>query len=310
MKAAILGTGFGSYHAQLYHRIEGVELVKIFGRNPEKLKELEKEHQVQGTTNINDILEDPSIDFVDICLPTSEHMHSILEALKAGKHVYCETPLCYSREEARVILEAEKKYGKRIFVDLFVKFTPEYQFIRQAIINNTYGALKAISIIRNTAAIWGPLGLDKIVLDLMIHDLDLAVWFLGVPEDQQAYGIQARPGEACVKAILQYPEAVAALEASSMMPKNYPFTVACEAIFEHASLEFREAFTEEGITKVCTLYTGDSKEDLQLEGYDPYEYALRHVIDCIREGKATVLGASAAADAIDLALTMTDKITK
>lgn len=309
MKIGILGTGFGSYHAKLYHNMEGVELIKIFGRNPEKLAQLEKELKVKGTCDIDEIIHDPAIDLIDICLPTKEHMHYIIEALKAGKHVFCETPLCYNREEARLIQEAEQVYGKHVFVDLFVKFTPEYQLIREAINKNTYGALKAISIIRNTPPIWGPLGLDKIILDLMLHDLDLAIWFLGKPSDKQVYGVTGKQGEACVKALLSYPNAVAVIEASSMMPKAYPFTVACEAIFDNVSLEYREAFTPDGIVRSCTLYNEDGKQVLNLEGHDPYELAIRHVLECCREEKETILDTASAATAIKLAIELTDTIT-
>lgn len=308
MKVGILGTGFGSYHLSLFKKIEGVEVVKIYGRNEERLKKLSEEHHIAYTQDINDIINDTEIDLIDICLPTNLHTRYIIEALKAGKHVYCETPLCYTLEDAATILEAETKYHKRVYVDLFVKFFPEYQYILKAIQENTYGSLKTLTITRKTPPIWGNLGLDTIIPNLMLHDLDLCVWFLGEPMNKKTFGISGQLGESHVKAILEYNDTLVEVEASSMMPNSYPFTISCEAIFEKGMLEYHASFTSEGIEKSFYEYTSDGKHELNLEGSDPYEQAIRHVIDCCKHDKPTVLGASAAARALAIAFELRDNM--
>lgn len=310
MKVGILGTGFGSNHARIYKSLEGVELVRIFGRNEDKLKKLQEELHIAVTSNIYDVINDPGIDLVDICLPTTEHTRYIIEALAAGKHVFCETPLCYSRKELEQIKTAEQRSGKRVFVDQFAKCIAEHQYIYDAIQNNTYGVLKSLTITRNTPPIWGPLGMDKIVTDLMLHDLDLSVWFLGMPVNKSVSGISGKKGEAAVKITLEYKEAFIYVEASSMMPKSYPFTVGFEAVFENGLLEYCAAFQPEGIERTCMEYTSEGKRELKLMGHDPYEYALKHVVQCCNDNEETILGVSSAADSLSIAFDLQDNLAQ
>ena len=131
MKIAILGTGFGKEHAKLFCEEKLVDKIIVWGRNPEKLKEIEKEFNLQTTTNIDDILQDPDIELVDVCLPTKLHAEYAIKALQAGKHVFVEMPLADTKENGRKILEAAKECGRRVFVDLFLQFEYPYQLLNQ-----------------------------------------------------------------------------------------------------------------------------------------------------------------------------------
>ena len=73
MNIAILGTGFGKEHVKLFRQEKLVDKIIVWGRNPEKLAEIEKEFGVQTTINLDDILNDTSIELVDVCLPTKVH---------------------------------------------------------------------------------------------------------------------------------------------------------------------------------------------------------------------------------------------
>jgi predicted dehydrogenase len=98
IKVGILGTGFGEHHAKLYKKIEGFEVVSIFGRNDDKLRKINEELNINTTMSINDIIKNPDIDLIDICLPTELHSKWAIEGLKNNKHIFCETPLSYRLE--------------------------------------------------------------------------------------------------------------------------------------------------------------------------------------------------------------------
>jgi predicted dehydrogenase len=310
MKVGILGSGFGSYHAKLYKGVEGIDSIKLFGRNEEKLKQIKEELKIEVTNDIFDIINDPEIDLVDICLPTKEHCQYIIEALKGGKNVFCETPLCYSLEEAKLIMAAEKLYGKKVYVDLFIKFSPEYQYLHELLQNNTYGALKSLSIIRKTPPIWGDLGFSTIIPNLMLHDLDLVVWFLGMPIQSSVEGVSSRPLESHVTASFRFRDAKVEVVASSMMPKSYPFTVGFEAIFENGMVEYHEYFTHEGSVKTSTEYAADGKKELSFGDSILYELAIKHVIACCKENKETVLSVQDAAKSLEIAFNLRDMLVQ
>lgn len=301
MKIGILGTGFGAYHAEIYKKIGGIDSIRLFGRNEEKLKKLGQKFNVSITQNISDVINDPDIDLIDICLPTKIHTQYILAALKAGKNVFCETPLCYDRKELSQIMKAEQEYGKQVFVNQFIKFEPEYQYLYKVKEDKYFGKLLSFTISRKTPPIWGSLGIDKIITNLMLHDLDYSEWLLGMPINKSVTATSGNPDEAYVRVNLEYESTNVDVIASSAMPKSYPFSVSYEAVFEKGLLEFHGAFTPEGYIRSFFEYTSESKKEIKTEEQNPYEYAIRHVIECCKYKKESVLSTSAAANSLTIA---------
>ncbi len=302
MKVGILGTGFGVHHARIYKNQPFVESVTIFGRNEEKLKKINSDLGIITTSDINDILCDSSIDLIDVCLPNNLHCEYIIKALESEKNVFCETKICEDIVEAEAIKKAEIIYGKKVFINLFIKFYPEYRFIFEAINKNTYGKIKAIQVIRETAPIWGDLGFSTIVTNLMIHDIDFITWVLGMPNKISAIGSSNNNTESCVKALLTYNNVIVELTGSSMMPKTYPFTVGYHAIFENGALEFCEQFSDDGNQKELLEYTANGKRSIELDSKNPYEETIKHVIDCCANNSETILSVKNATDSLKLAL--------
>src|SRR5260370_42516041 len=70
MKIALLGTGFGQAHAAVYAQRPGVDQVVVFGRTPQKLAKISGQFGFATTTDLDAVIADPSVDIVDICLPT------------------------------------------------------------------------------------------------------------------------------------------------------------------------------------------------------------------------------------------------
>ena len=104
MKIAVLGTGFGAYHVELYKKIGLVKEIVVWGRNTEKLEELKEKFGVSTTTKCEDILKDKSICLVDICMPNALHKEMALKAMAAGKDVFLEMPLAETEEDGRQII--------------------------------------------------------------------------------------------------------------------------------------------------------------------------------------------------------------
>ena len=81
MKIAVLGTGFGSYHVEMYKKTGLVEEPVVWGRKADKLDELQTKFGVAVTQDMEDIWSDPDITLVDICLPNSLHREMAENAL-------------------------------------------------------------------------------------------------------------------------------------------------------------------------------------------------------------------------------------
>ncbi|ALC82633.1 MULTISPECIES: Gfo/Idh/MocA family protein [Bacillus] len=302
MKVGILGTGFGSYHADIYRKTENVDSVIIFGRNEEKLKKLEQDLQITATNNIDNIMTNKEIDLIDVCLPSTLHKKYVIDALKNGKNVYCETPVALTLEDAIAMKQAADKYGRKVFVDQFIKFEQPYQYIYSLAQQNTYGKLKALHLKRKTPPLWGDLGLNHITTNFMIHEIDFVTWLIGSPKQMTAAGLNGKAGTSHVDALFHYDDTVVEVQCSSMMPGYHPFTVAYEAVFEDATVEYVENGHKDRSEMSLKLFTNDGQEEVKVENSDCYAEAIKHVLECCEKDIPTSLSIDDAIPSLEIAI--------
>lgn len=310
MKIGVLGTGFGAYHAELLTKINGVNKVVVFGRNEAKLQELKQALGVEITTSIEDIMLDSTIDVIDICLPSTLHRQYAIDALRNGKHVFCETPICYNIEDTLAMKEAEQQYGRRILVNQFIKFDPAYKYLYETTRNEKYGKLLAFTLKRETPPLWGDLGLQSIATNLMIHELDFVTWLLGSMEAYYVWGTDGENSEeALVRTIFHKNNVSAEIVVSSQMPTGYPFSVGYEAYFTQGKLVYQENDHMNGtVDKSLIEYTSSGKQELLLEQADPYEKSIAHSLLCLEDNTKSIIELDYALQAIKLAIEIEKKL--
>lgn len=305
MNIAVLGTGFGAYHAHLLKKMDGVDRLVVFGRSKSKLQKLQEELHVEITEHMDEIMRDPTIDVVDICLPSQLHRQYAVEALETGKHVFCETPVCYTLDDAQAMKHARDRSGKKLLVNQFIKFDPAYAYLRSAHAENKYGQLLSLSLKRETAPLWGDLGLSSITTNLMIHELDFVTWLFGRNASMSTWGAESSDKkQSIVHSHFRYPDAHAEIVSSSQMPTSYPFTVGYEAYFEKAKLVFQEADSHGQTESFLWEYTSSGKNALVLKPVNPYEESLRHAIQCFAEHTESIIDVDHAVESFEFALAL------
>ncbi|MCR4712837.1 MAG: Gfo/Idh/MocA family oxidoreductase [Treponemataceae bacterium] len=290
MKIAILGTGFGKEHAKLFCNEKLVDEIIVWGRKPEKLKEIEKELGVKTTTNLDDVLNDTDIELVDVCLPTKVHAEYAIKALRAGKHVFVEMPLADTAENGRKILETAKECNRRVFVDLFLQFEYPYQLLNQIKEEKRYGECIDFYIRRQTPHWWGNLDLDNIALSLMHHDIDFVLQLFGKPDSIKTEGRNVRPECSAVTALMGYKNAAATIHADSSLANTCPFSVGFEATFEKAFIRYFEDGYQDGRTETkLEIFTDEKQEEVKLVQQNCYELVCHDVVTSILENKPSRL---------------------
>ncbi len=290
MKIAILGTGFGKEHAKLFCQEKLVDEIIVWGRKPEKLKEVEKELDVKTTTNLDDILNDADIELVDVCLPTNVHAEYAIKALRAGKHVFVEMPLADTTKNGRKILETAKECNRRVFVDLFLQFEYPYQLLNQIKEDKRYGECIDFYIRRQTPHWWGNLDLENIALSLMHHDIDFVLQLFGKPDSIKAEGRNVRPECSAVTAMMSYINATATIHADSSLANTCPFCVGFEATFEKAFIRYFEDGYQDGRTETkLEIFTDEKQEEVKLVQQNCYELVCHDVVESILENKPSKL---------------------
>ncbi|MEU7144611.1 Gfo/Idh/MocA family oxidoreductase [Nocardia sp. NPDC046473] len=252
MKIALLGTGLGQAHASVLRAHPDVDDVIVFGRTPAKLAVIAAETGFATTTDLDSLYVDPTIDLVDICLPTPLHAEHAVRALEAGKDVLCQLPLATAMADAHRVIEAEQCTGRRVFVDMFPRFNPANTYLSAAVAEGRYGTLKSLEIEIRTSEQWPGYdrGFDTMAVDILHQYLDIVVGILGRPETVTAVDVAEKGRGSAGEVLLTYPGAIARCGSSSIMPTP------------HGSLEsYRATFTDGVLEMTTPLGSWDWQSD-------------------------------------------------
>jgi predicted dehydrogenase len=315
MKIALLGTGFGQAHAAVYAERPDVDEVVVFGRTPGKLAKISDQFGFATTTDLDTVIADPSVDLVDICLPTRLHAGVAVRAMQAGKDVLIELPLATTLEDAHHVVATQRATGRKAFVDMFSRFSPASQELRRAVADQRHGPLQVLEIEGRTALLWEgyDLGLDTLALDMMHADFDLVTSLLGRPRTVQVAGTGGPGGRgSAAEVILGYPAAVARCASSSLMPQPYGVRGGWRATFTGAVLEYvmRAGDTGQG-PATLTEFTANGERliDLPAAG-PPYAAVIDHVLACLTGCASNRIEPASALPALELTLDVHQRLTQ
>ena len=142
LKAGIIGTGIiGKSHVRGYKSMPNdVEIVAVADINEAEAKRVAQEHGIPHVfSDYHDLLKMDEIDTVDVCLPNFLHAPVTIDALKAGKHVYCEKPMAPTGTEAQAMYDAAKKAGKILAVQMGTVFSKEARTAKRLIEEGALG---------------------------------------------------------------------------------------------------------------------------------------------------------------------------
>lgn len=231
----------GRMHANVYSLLEGVDLMAVCDKRPEKRHEFSETFGVAGFEHLEEMLD--GVDIVDVCLPTYLHREATVTAANAGKHVVCEKPIALTPEDADAMINAVDSAGVQLMIGHCIRFWPEYALLKEIVDDNRLGKLLSINLTRygefpywsseNWLADESKAGGG--VLDMHIHDTDYILYLLGEPQSLSSWGSVDGRGPGHVFTTMQYPGCVAHLEGGWNLPSNTPFKMTFRAIFEQGA---------------------------------------------------------------------------
>ncbi|WP_460798131.1 Gfo/Idh/MocA family protein [Microbacterium sp. GXF0217] len=145
-------------------------------------EELAAEYGMSTAPDIVTLL--AAVDVVDIVTPSGTHAAIALAAIEAGVHVICEKPLAPTAAEAQRIVDAAAAGGVRLFPAHVVRYFPEYARVKAQIDAGAVGAVASQRLFRRGTAPTVPWFFREstgggVIRDLMIHDIDQALWLAG-----------------------------------------------------------------------------------------------------------------------------------
>jgi len=171
MKIAVLGAGhLGRIHLRLIKEIAEYDLVGFYDPNDHLAKELSEEFSIKAFNSIDELI--AATDVVDVVTPTLSHFECAKKALLNHKHVFIEKPVTNTIEEAKELIELAEKTDVKVQIGHVERFNPAFTAAKPFIKNPLF-------IETHRLASFNPRGMDvSVVLDLMIHDIDIILYIV------------------------------------------------------------------------------------------------------------------------------------
>jgi predicted dehydrogenase len=196
--------------------------------------------------DVADLLDDPAVDLVDLCVPNDEHAALAIRALEAGKHVLVEKPIALHSKDADAMVAAARSSGKLLMVAHVLPFFPEFAYAAEAVRSGRYGALKAAHFTRVISKPDWSSGIGDAdrsggpAIDLHIHDTHFVGLVCGPPKAVHSRGVVESGTVVHLTTQYIYDEGGPAVSAVSgaLSQTGRPFAHGFEIDLERASLSF------------------------------------------------------------------------
>jgi predicted dehydrogenase len=210
LRIGIVGIGFmGMIHYLAAKKVKLAKVTAVCSRDPKKLAgdwrsiqgnfgprgEMTDLGGIKKFSSVEELVADPDIDLVDICLPTNLHADAAIRALEAGKHVLVEKAIALSPQEADAMLAAAKQAKRMLMVAHVLPFFPEFAFAADFIRSGQGGKVLAAHFTRVISKPdWSAEIADAVktggpAVDLHIHDTHFIGLACGVPREVYARGV-------------------------------------------------------------------------------------------------------------------------
>lgn len=237
--------GMGRMHCHACVASEGVEVRAVYDAVGEKALALGKDFNAAVEPSIHALLIRPDIDAVFVTTPTPYHHDNALAVIEAGKHLFLEKPIARTLKQARDIVDAANAASLVCIVGQVVRYTPQYELLRDAYLDGRWGKLQAVRFERVCGLPgWETNGwfTDETqsggaILDMHVHDTDFILYTLGLPGTVETRGIRNESGWFHTTTLYGFPGVYVEAQGTWYNVQNYPFHSSFVAIFEEGVLE-------------------------------------------------------------------------
>jgi predicted dehydrogenase len=289
MRIGIIGFGFmGGVHLSAIEQIEGATVTAVSSRtrpaagapprgNLPQLKSGSLSPETKWYYDWRELLQDPDIDAVDICLPTYLHKQVAISALERGKHVLCEKPMALASSDCDEILEAANGSRRVFMVGQVLRFMFPYRYASTFVTSICQCSVKACTMTRKTGyPKWSEWLSHEdysggAILDLLCHDIDQALKIFGRPNTVSA--VTRGPLDTML-GTLRYNDGLEVQIEGGWYTPELPFSAGFEIVGEDAVLLF-----EEGRLR---LSRNGAEQSIDIAAHQEYLDQMTYFIECCR----------------------------
>ena len=336
VKVAVLGTGsLGQHHARIYSELHAtglVDIAGIFDTNTETARKIAEKYKLRVFASVAEAA--AASDALNIATPTTTHYDIARQLLTAGKHVLVEKPMTDNSAQAAELCRLAQQKNCVLQVGHVERFNPVFKFLEDAATEPKFIECHRLSPYPARSMDIG------VVLDLMIHDLDIVLAFVKLPVvSVEGVGIPVLSRtEDIANARLRFANGcIANLTVSRISPERMRkirvFSGPTNPCYISLDYRLQEGFiyriAKDGeqetpfIKKIMAAKLGIGKdsaivsefagrkivrEPVPINKDEPLKLELQHFVECVREKQTPKVSGEAAKQALDLAFEITRQI--
>lgn len=280
MDIGVIGIGnMGRNHVRIYSEMKGADSVYVYDLDQKSAEDISQAFGVNACASMNSLLE--SVDAVSICVPTRHHFGVAREAIERGVHCLIEKPITSTSKEGDRFLKLIPNHLV-VGVGHIERFNP---IIRE--VKNIIRTPKYIEIRRHNPGS-SRIADTSVVIDLMIHDIDL-IWnnFFSGKKDSKRYSLG---DDDLYKMVAKFDGCIVSLSASRIAcQKIRTIHVEEEGITIEGDFMKQELYIyrkPERYGEVNTRYTQENIiEKVQINRVEPLKEELKTFIQCVQRGE-------------------------
>lgn len=181
LRVGVIGCGgMGKDHIKrLTNKIQGAEVTAVSDVFEERAKAAAAICNAKVYTDAKELINAPEVDAVFIVSPGFAHVEPLLEAIKAGKRIFCEKPLCTTAEDCLKIVEAEAAAGKHLIQLGFMRrYDKGYMQVKEALKSGEYGEPLILHCTHRNPEVGTNYNTPMAVHDTAIHEIDVLHWLV------------------------------------------------------------------------------------------------------------------------------------
>ncbi len=297
LKVGLVGVGgISGVHIPAWNSMEDMELVALCDIRPEQMERFEG---VNKYTDFEEMIENESLDILDICLPTYLHADYAIKAMNRGINVVCEKPISLDINDVDRVYAAAKANNVKFMVAQVIRFWPEYEIVREIYNTGKYGRLLSADLSRlgcYPKYSWDNWMMDEkrsgmVPFDLHIHDVDFMVYAFGTPKNSVSHRARTETQD-YFNVVYEY-DGFFVTSNASWYNAPVPFSMGFRLQFDDAVILFGKdgltVYEKSGnIVKPMENNGGEKEEGAyDLPKSDAYFNELRYFADAVKNGGNT-----------------------
>jgi predicted dehydrogenase len=297
VRVGVVGLGqWGQHHARIYHHLPGVTLAGVVDTSPLEVMAFAKRYQAVGYRDYRMLF--GKVDAVSLAVPTALHHELAREFLQRGVHVLVEKPITATLEQAAELVDLAQRAGVTLLVGHVERFKPSVQALDDLVTEPLFVQVRRVRP-------WDPSRVMDVgvVLDLMIHDLDIILNLMRSPVTRvSAIGaaIQGEDEDLAVAHLTLQNGCLASFVASRVSPvKAAELEITLPDGLIHLNY----------LRQLITVRRHGSQHRTVVKGEEPLRAELTHFVECVRGTARPLVPGEHGLRALEAAHAILEKMT-